>query len=490
MRWADPGRLDRAGVQTGPRQVAMSACRGHALVIGGSVAGLCCAETLSHHFERVSVLERDRLPSEPCLRRGVPQAPHQHMLLARGQQLLEELFPGLQEELIACGAVPMDVAEELAWLTPAGWAPRFRSGITIVPCSRQLLEACVRERVRANPRVEIREEQQVFGLLAGPGDQVVGVRVRPSGRRELSGERISADLVIDTAGRGSRLPAWLEDLGYRVPPAHVVDAHVSYTSRVYEGLAALPAGLRGAFIQAAPPASTRGGALLPIEKGRMLLTLIGRAGDVAPTDDEGFLAFARSLRSPLIHVAVAALVPFTHPVSSRATENRRYPYERMPKWPKGLVAVGDAVCAFNPVYGQGMSTAALGAVALGRSFRVGAHDSHRAAARFQRRLAKLHAGPWMLDTDLDLRVHGVTGPPPGRRVHLRQSYLARVARLAVERPAVRLAFLEVLHLLRGPLSLLRPSISGPVLVRATRERLRPRPLPAARHGESGRGGMP
>jgi hypothetical protein len=210
----------------------------------------------------------------------------------------------------------------------------------------------------------------------------------------------------------------------------------------------------------------------------MLLTLIGRAGDLAPTDDEGFLAFARSLRSPMIHEAVAALVPLTHPVSSRATANRRHPYERMRRWPGGLAAVGDAVCAFNPVYGQGMSTAALGAVALSRSFRGAAHDSRRAPARFQRRLARLHAGPWMLDTDLDLRVHGVTGPPPGRRVHLRQSYLARVGRLAVERPAVRLTFLEVLHLLRGPLSLLRPSISGRVLVGATRERLR-RPVSPA-----------
>jgi 2-polyprenyl-6-methoxyphenol hydroxylase-like FAD-dependent oxidoreductase len=471
--------------------------QGHALIVGGSVAGLSCAEALSRHFGRVTVLERDRLHSGSGLRRGVPQASHQHLLLARGQQLLEALFPGLRDELMAHGAQPLDVAGDLAWLTPAGWSPRFRSGITIVPCTRQLLEGCLRERVRANPRVGIRDEQQVVGLLTGSSGRVVGVRARPSGRRELPGERMYADLVVDAAGRGSRLPRWLGELGHRVPEARVVDAHVSYASRAYGGPGALPAGVRGVFIQAAPPASTRGGALLPIEQGRMLLTLIGRGADVPPTDAEGFLAFARSLRSPMIHDAVAALTPLTRPVTSRATENRCYSYERMRDWPAGLVVLGDAAWAFNPVYGQGMSTAALGATALARLVaEVGAAGAPAHTRRFQRRLARLCAGPWMLDTDLDLRVQGVTGPSPGRRIRVRQHYLARVGRLAVERPAVRLALLEVLHLLRGPSSLVRPSISGLVLARAVNacmrrpsyrpETMRTRAAPASRGARDGR----
>lgn len=462
---------------------------GQALVIGGGVAGLCCAEVLARHFGRVTLLERDALPSGPAPRRGVPQSPHQHLLLARGQCVLEALFPGLGAEVAAAGTEPLDVAADLAWLTPAGWAPRFPSGITIQPCSRQLLESCLRQRVRANTRVHILEGHEVVGLLGRPGGAVVGVRARPAARRDADGEAIAASLVVDAGGRGSRLPLWLEELGRSVPPASVVDARVSYTSRIYDGLPALPEGFRGAFIQAAPPASTRGGALLPIEGRCTLLTLIGRGGDVPSTDDHGFTAFARSLRSAMIHDAVGALAPLTRPVSSRSTENRRRSYERVRDWPAGLVVVGDSAFAFNPVYGQGMSTAALGAAALGRLLDdAGADAVCRGAGRFQRRLARLCAGVWTLDTDLDLRGPGVVGPKAGRGVRVRQAYLAQLGRLAVERPEARLAFLEVLHMLRGPRSLLRPRILLPVAVRAARERVRRPAISAPTAVE--RGGRP
>jgi hypothetical protein len=329
----------------------------------------------------------------------------------------------------------------------------------------------------------------VVGLLGRPGDAVVGVRARPAARRDADGEAIAASLVVDAGGRGSRLPLWLEELGRSVPPASVVDARVSYTSRIYDGLPALPEGFRGAFIQAAPPASTRGGALLPIEGRCTLLTLIGRGGDVPSTDDHGFTAFARSLRSAMIHDAVGALAPLTRPVSSRSTENRRRSYERVRDWPAGLVVVGDSAFAFNPVYGQGMSTAALGAAALGRLLDdAGADAVCRGAGRFQRRLARLCAGVWTLDTDLDLRGPGVVGPKAGRGVRVRQAYLAQLGRLAVERPEARLAFLEVLHMLRGPRSLLRPRILLPVAVRAARERVRRPAISAPTAVE--RGGRP
>jgi 2-polyprenyl-6-methoxyphenol hydroxylase-like FAD-dependent oxidoreductase len=393
------------------------------------------------------------------------------VLLARGQAALEDLFPALRAELIAAGAAPIDVADEIAYLTPAGWSPRFRSGISIVPCSRDLLEACLRRRVRTNAHVDIREGRQAVGLLAGRGGAIVGVKARDAAGRDDAGEEMAADLVVDATGRGSRLARWLQELGHPVPAARIVDPQVRYTSRLYEGPARLPDGWRGAFIQSAPPSSTRGGALLPIEGGRALLTLIGRGDDLPPTDDEGFLAFARSLRSPMIHDAVAQMRPLTRPASSRTTDNRRHLYNTMRTWPDGLVAVGDAVCAFNPIYGQGMTTAALGAAVLrgdvtGRGGRVPVQGR-----RFQRRLARIHAPSWMFDTDLDLLAGGGDRPRPGLTVHVRQAYLRHVGQIAVERPEVRRAFLEVFHLLKTRRSLLRPSIAMAVAAHATRQHL-------------------
>jgi 2-polyprenyl-6-methoxyphenol hydroxylase-like FAD-dependent oxidoreductase len=384
---------------------------------------------------------------------------------------LEAIFPGLAAEIMAAGVEPMDVAHELAWLTPAGWTPRFRSGITILPCSRDLLEWRIRERVRANETVEIRDGHEATGLVLADARSVVGARVRPTDRRDLDGAEIRSDLVVDASGRGSRLPRWLQELGLEAPRETVVDAQVVYTSRVFRGRAAMPDGLRGAFLQAAPPVVQRGGAMLPIEGDRTLVTLIGRGGDDPPSDDAGFLAYASTLRSPLIHDAIADLQPLSPIATSRATRNRCRHYELVRGWPDGLAVLGDAACAFNPVYGQGMSSAVLAAAALGRLLgRRRGRSGVGLGRRFQQDLAGLNAGPWALDTALDLRARGVTGPAPGQRTRARQAYLVRVARLGTERRDARLSWLRVFHMLRPASTLVRPGIVVRVMVRAASER--------------------
>jgi 2-polyprenyl-6-methoxyphenol hydroxylase-like FAD-dependent oxidoreductase len=436
--------------------------REHAIVIGAGLAGLAAATALAGRVGHVTLVERDPLPEGAEPRRGVPQAPHQHICLARGRAALEALFPGLEAELVAAGVEPMDVGEELAWLTPAGWTPRFRSGIAILPCSRALLESLVRRRVRATGGVEVRDGQEVTGLVVR-GGRVAGVGLRPTGERAGAGAELAADLVVDASGRGSRLPAWLEEAALPAPEEVVVDAHVVYASRAFRGTPALPPGIRGAFLQGAPPAVTRGGALLPLEGGRALVTLIGR-GEEPPGDGAAFLAYAATLRSPMIHDAIAGLEPVSDIAVSRSTRNRRRRYERLRPWPPGLVVLGDAACAFNPVYGQGMTAAVLGAIALGRGL------DRAGTIGLQRRLARIAAAPWALDTAIDLRVRGAIGPPPGRRVRARQAYLARVARLGTERRDVRLAWLRVTHMLRSPAALLRPDILARAAAAAARER--------------------
>lgn len=459
--------------------------RGHAVVLGGSLAGLLAARVLAEHFERVTVVERDAYPSDTAVRKGVPQAGHVHALMRRGQQVLERLFPGILGELLADGAHHVDVAGEVAWLTPAGWGTRFPSDLNIIGFTRPLLDLHVRRRLSYDPRVRVLEETETLRLLpaARGGGGVCGMLGRA--RRPGSTDReLRADLVVDATGRGSRAPRWLAELGYEAPAETVVNAHLGYASRLYRVPAGAGSDWKGAYVQVAPPARTRGGIMLPVEEGRWLLTLIGGGRDYPPTDEEGFLGFARSLPSPVIYDAIKNAEPLTHVRSHRATENRRRHYERLQRQPDNFLVTGDAACAFNPVYGQGMTAAALGALALDESLRAQrrrhpAGEMHGLARSFQKRLAKANAAPWLLATGEDFRYREVEGGAPGVATRLMHRYMDAVMRLATRDEAVRRVLLENVHMLKTPPSLFHPRVALRVLRQAAIDATRPEPNAAA-----------
>jgi 2-polyprenyl-6-methoxyphenol hydroxylase-like FAD-dependent oxidoreductase len=448
-----------------------------AIVIGGGIAGLVAAHVLAQHFEAVTLVERDVLDGS-APRTGVPQARHQHLLLAGGAIALEGLFPGLHDELFAAGAHLLDVGADIGWLTPVGWAPRVRSGLTVPACSRELLEAHLRRRVAGIPSVLFLDGQEVHGLVAsGDRGAIAGVQLRARAERGPSAvERVmSADLVVDASGRGSHAPRWLTQLGYPTPRETVVNARLGYASRLYRGQAELPAGLKGAIVRSAPPACQRGGVVMPIENGHTLVTLVGLGGDYPPTDETGFTAFARSLRDPLLAEAVKDAEPLPGIAGSRATQNRVRHYERPGALPEGLVVLGDAACAFNPVFQQGMAVAVLGALTLERCLRE--PDRGDLSRRFQRSLSALQATPWMLATAADLRVSGVVGSQPSLRRRLCQHYLRHVAQRASEDARVRRSYLEVLNLVQPARALLRPGVVGSVVAGASRRALRAQRAP-------------
>lgn len=226
--------------------------RGHAVVLGGSLAGLLAARVLARHFDRVTVVERDAYPPDASVHKGVPQAGHVHALVRRGQQVLESLFPGLLEELFADGAHRVDVAGEVAWLTPAGWGTRFPSGLDLIGFTRPLLDLHVRRRLSYDWRVRVLEETEILRLLpaARGGGGVCGAlcRTRRSGRTD---EELRADLVVDATGRGSRAPRWLRELGYDAPSETFVSAHLGYASRLYRVPVGFAPGWKDAYVQAA-----------------------------------------------------------------------------------------------------------------------------------------------------------------------------------------------------------------------------------------------
>lgn len=445
------------------------------------MAGLLAARVLTDHFERVTIVERDVYPEGSIFRPGVPQMRHLHGLLARGRLILEQYFPGLGQELAEAGAQRFNMPDEVLWLSPTTWGRRDRSatsGIPIVSCSRALLDFHVRRRTLALERVSVVEGHVVEGLLfSADGHAVTGVRLRRRGAApdrdaanseagtpptSASASELMADLVVDASGRESRLSEWLASAGYPVPPVTRIDPHLGYASRLYAPPEHARPDWKMLLINARSPV-TRGGGILVIEQGNWMVLAGGYGGDYPPTDEAEFVAFARGMRTPLFAQAIQAARPLGPIYGYRYTENRWRHYEKLARWPEGLLATGDAVVAFNPIYGQGMSVAAVDATLLAACLgeqrqRKPDGDLGGLGARFQRALAKAAVVPWLMATGEDLRFPTTDGPRPGRVARLAQRYSDRVLAVATEDHAVNVAFWRAAHLVSPLASLFAPAV--------------------------------
>ena len=332
----------------------------------------------------------------------------------------------------------------------------------MLSASRPLLEWAVRSEVLTTPNIRFLEEHEVVALRLGHGDVVAGVALRD--RASSAAFDVSADLVVDASGRSSKLPAWLEALGLPTPQESTVDGRLGYATRVFEVPADLDVSWKGVYVQPAAPEVTRGGIMFPVEGNRWVLTLIGAAGDHAPTDEAGFVEFANSLRDPLIADAIAAAKPVSPIWGYLRTENRWRHYEKL-TMPTGLLAIGDSLCAFNPVYGQGMTVAAK-EVAVLRDLLSGcrsAKDLPRALRGAQAAVAKRAKGPWILATGNDLRYPGTIGGSQKSIDRLVNRYLDRVIAAVADDEVVNAAFLRVLNLIDEPTALFAPRIAARVL---------------------------
>lgn len=338
----------------------------HAIVIGSSIAGLAAAKTLANYIDQVTIIERDESACTPDFRSGVPQARHAHTLMPQGQAVLEQLFPGLVAELMGNGAVPVDIEKEVAFFHAGGWRTPQQMGRELsISCSRPMLEHAVYQRVAALPNVTFMRGYQAMGLTTdASGQRVTGVQLhsgRGTGVKELVKK---ANLVVDASGRRSQAPKWLASLKLMPPEEWCINAFVGYTTRIYQQPANFAAAWKRLYVRPTPPDGKRGGIILPEENGRWVVTLFGIAGDYPPTDETGFLAFARSLPTPQFYQAIKDAKPLCNPFGFRRTENRMRCYHKLPRYLEGFLVIGDAVCALNPVYAQGMTAAITGSHVL------------------------------------------------------------------------------------------------------------------------------
>jgi 2-polyprenyl-6-methoxyphenol hydroxylase-like FAD-dependent oxidoreductase len=431
----------------------------HAVVVGASMAGLAMAEALSRHFRRVTIIERDALPEQPQNRPGVPQGQHLHVLLTGGANALEELLPGFGDGLLEAGAVPVHLPTDMLWLNPRGWVRPFDPRYPMLSASRSLIEWQARTLVSRNAGITILDRRNVIELrLSDDRRRVTGVTIS-GGDEPTCVEQVDADLVVDAGGRRSRLPDWLDRLGFQRPAETRIDAHLSYATRIYRR-PPIDAGWKAIYLQAQPPESSRMGILFPIEGDRWILTLQGAGDDRPPTSEDGFADFVASLRSPAIYEAISGAEPLTDAVGWANTANLRRHYDRA-QLPDRLLAVGDSACAFNPVYGQGMTIGAQTAVALHEQL-----ERHRRerptldgfTRQMQNAVAKVGEGAWMIAIGDDLRFPDTTGPKPSRLTRFQHRYLDRALAAATVDETVMDAVLQAFMLLAPPTVLFRPSI--------------------------------
>lgn len=455
----------------------MTAIAGRAVIIGGGFAGLLAARVLADRMNTVTIIERDPWPAEDGHRRGAPQARHPHGLLHRGALALETLFPGLHAELRRRGAGTFDFGLGARILFPAGWAPTVPTDVQHLACTRAALEDVLRGRVLDLVPVHI-AQAAASGLLWHGG--------RVSGVRDTHGGEHHGELVVDASGRTSRLTRWLTQAGLPEPPSRHVHAGLSYVTRLFEDAPQTDWDMSAEMTYA--PRIRNGGLVQKVGGGRALVTLIGADGVRPPHDPDGFSAYAQALRTPHLSETIAAGSPVGDAYQYGGLSNQWHLYHKAHSWPAGLIALGDSIAALNPIYGHGLTVAALEALALHNM--PGEYSERAFAMKFQRIAADIVSLPWQFAALSD------AGWTPGRQplsVRMGNRALRSVVDRVPQQPGLYRRLVRVQNLLAHPATLAAGSAASAVRRPAPHDSARDAactstatPHPDSSHGADGK----
>lgn len=431
---------------------------GTAVVVGASIAGSSAAASLSSVFDQVIVIERDALPTGPTKRRGVPHSGQFHILSAGGAKDLEELFPGLREDLRKAGVPYADATASFKYASKFGWFPRQESGMKMLLTTRRYLEWYLRNRASQIDNVTFVDHARARSLTVENGC-AQALEVQDLGTGQV--RSIHGDLIIDASGRPSLAPEWFESNGYPMPKETVVDAGWGYATTYVEVPEEWDPGWKayyvGPTVSGAGKSATRGASMWRQEGNLMVVTAQGCAGDVPPTDVDGFMDYISSFGSSEFKDVIDKFGRATAIEGWTNTANRHRDWAGLEDRPEGFVVVGDAAAAFNPIYGQGMTLAARGAKLLRSSLEEHIADSGADAdwtgfaARFQKDLEMLVEPAWSFSTSSDFAVPGVTidGATQVSMKSPESEFGDRVLALATEDPAIALKFFETINMVRS-----------------------------------------
>ncbi|MBO3748841.1 FAD-binding protein [Streptosporangiaceae bacterium NEAU-GS5] len=431
---------------------------GHAVVLGASMGGLLAARALSETFEKVTLIERDRLPAEAENRRGVPQGRHVHVLLPRGSQILGSFFPGFADELVAAGVPLTQLARQIRFVVSGHRLARGHPGPTMLQPTRAVLEHAVRQRVTALANVSFIQEADVTGLTTKDG-RVTGARFtrRATGSEQQS---VEADLVVDAMGRAGRSIQWVRELGYPAPPEERIKVGIRYVSLAMRTPENALGAERGVLVGPVP-GRTRALAFMAYGPDRWMLTVAGISGDHPPTDLGELFTFIKETAPPDVYDVIVAAEPLSEPAVHNFPASVRRHYEKLRAVPEGLLVFADGLCSFNPIYGQGMTVASVQAEALRDCLRSGERDLAR---RFYRAAAKGVHPAWQLSAIGDLALPEIEGPRP-LSTRIINRYVARMHRIGSRDVTVADAFWRVAAYLDPTPAILRPAIALRVLTK-------------------------
>jgi 2-polyprenyl-6-methoxyphenol hydroxylase-like FAD-dependent oxidoreductase len=439
---------------------AATTLKQHAIVLGGSLTGLLAAKVLSKHYAKVSIIEKDVVHREPEARKGQPQTRHLHGLLPGGLEVLSRYFPGLLDEMASHGSKVLDFAKSMNWSCYGAFRKSFAIGIKGVTISRPLLEHIVRERVLALSNVQMIDNTPAKHLVTTDDKQkITGVVTEERETGKLIPH--TADLVVDATGRGSRTPQWLKDLGYGEVSASEVKVDVGYTTRVYERDPADPRGDTWIVSTPQAPAETRFGGAFAVEGNKWIITVGGWHGDHAPIQEAKYLEFVKSLPNANLYDIVSKSKPASEFSTYKFPLSLRRHYEKLNHFPKGFLVLGDAISSFNPIYGQGMSSAALQVEVLDRILEENVPED-KFASIFFKRSKKIIDNIWDMATGEDFRYPQTIGTRPAA-INLINKYVAQIHKATTKDEVVCAAFLKVMGLLKPPALLFHPAILWRVL---------------------------
>jgi 2-polyprenyl-6-methoxyphenol hydroxylase-like FAD-dependent oxidoreductase len=434
----------------------------NAIVVGAGIAGLAAAGALADWFERVTVLERDILPDVATFRVGTPQARHAHGLLVGGQLALEGLFPGLDKDFVRAGGVPIrinkDFREELPNRDPM---PQRDFGRIAYTMTRPLMEFVVRQRLLRSTNVTVRHGTRVLEIVAEPnGRRVTGVRCTTV--EDDGGETLAADLVVDASGRGQLTAALLRSTGGPVPQETAIGIDLGYTTAIMDIPDDAPSDWKILLTHNHAPRCSRRALILPIEGHRWMMSVVGIGGDRPPRKWDELLAYLQQLTTPTIYHAVRNAKPIAELAQFGFPGSVRRHFERMKAFPDGLIPIGDAICRFNPVYGQGMTVAAREATLLYHLLAARAAELDPLAglgAHFLAETKPLIETPWTMAALPDLAFPSTRGDRPADLEHTLQ-FAAALSRLAARDAAVQRLLVEVWHMIEP-----RSVLQDPKLIR-------------------------
>jgi 2-polyprenyl-6-methoxyphenol hydroxylase-like FAD-dependent oxidoreductase len=430
-----------------------------AIIIGAGMAGLAAAGAVADYFERVILLERDRLPDQAVPRSGAPQSRHLHVLLPGGRQALTDLFPHFEKDLLDAGAVALRMASEARAEIPGlGPLPTRDFGWFLYCASRPLIELVTRRQAERLSNLEVRAECRVLDIsTASDSAMVTGVRYESADGRQ---ETLAADLVVDASGRGTPTLALLRSSGHPAPDEITIGIDLHYTTTSFAIPKDAPTDWRVVATYPRAPERSRGGYMLPIEGNRWMLTLSGQVGEQPPAEQSGFMEYARQLETQTIYNAIK------HAERLGGFERYAYPenvwrrFDRLSAFPDRLIPIGDSICRFNPIYGHGMSVAAQEARLLSQLLKIRATGTDPLAglprAFFSESLPLIEA-PWGMSAIPDLVYPGTRGERPADFEN-RLKYNRALIRTAIRDAAVQRLLAEVQQLLKPPSVLQDPAI--------------------------------